>query len=115
MDFEPAAFVLWVWQSGLESLTYFGTRVLQSYFAPFLLRFRSETLHPSDFTESARCNGKSHRQRGNGNRAVYLHSPYTIYLLLRISLMHLLQSRNQRRSEYSAKNGLTGSSKILFC
>ena len=80
MDFEPAAFVLWVLQSGLESLTYFGTRVLQSYFAPFLLRFRSETLHPSDFTEPARCNGISHSQRGNGSQSTYIpHIQYTCF------------------------------------
>ncbi len=61
----------------LESLTYFGASSAEPLSSrPIEVSLGNNA--PSDFAESARCNGKSHRQRGNDRRSLPTFPIYNI-------------------------------------
>jgi len=57
---------------------------------------------------------RSRRSASKRGRAVYLISLHTIYRVLRISLMHLLQSAHQDRSDHFVQHGQRMLSGIFF-
>jgi len=57
---------------------------------------------------------RSRRSASKAERAVYLFSLHTIYGVLRISLMHLLRSEHQDRSDHFVQHGQRTNSRIFF-
>jgi len=57
---------------------------------------------------------RSRRSASKAGRAVYLFSLHTIYRVLRISLMHLMQSAHQDRSDHFVQHGQRIISRIFF-